>query len=90
MTYRTLALAPASQLPQARRGSTGGRFCHGCGNIYSRYASRHVGKPVYGRDHVSAPCSHEGEPFQAGAGWWEAAVEILPESVEESTAQESA
>ena len=90
MTYRTPALAPAGQLSPGRRGSTGGRFCHGCGSIYSRYASRHIGKPMYGKDHVSAPCSHEGEPFRAGAGWWEDAVEMLPGPVEASTAEGSA
>lgn len=79
MTYRSPALAPVSRVPSPRRGVTGGRFCRGCGSIYSCYASRHTGKPMYGKDHVSAPCSHEGEAFGAGDDWWEPAVEMLPE-----------
>ena len=79
MTYRTPPLAPASQLSQAQRGSVGGRFCRGCGSIYARYAARHKGKPMYGKDHVSAPCNHEGEMFEDGASWWEAAVTVIPE-----------
>jgi hypothetical protein len=90
MTYRTPTLAPVSQLPEARRGLAAGRFCRGCGSIYSRYASRHIGKPMYGKDHVSAPCSHEGESFQAEAAWWEVAVEMLPEVAEELAPEESA
>ncbi len=87
MAYRRLALAPVSGVPEARRGAVGGRFCHGCGGVYPRFAVRHAGKPMYGKDHVSAPCSNEGKPFLAGADWWEAAVELLPApAVEEDTA----
>jgi hypothetical protein len=76
--YRHLPSSPASSLPAERRGEIVGRFCHGCHSIYPRYARRHAGKPSYGRDHVSSPCAHEGEMFAEDAGWWEAAVELLP------------
>ena len=78
MTYRRTDLVPATSLPQEGRGAVGGRFCRGCGGIYSRFAARHSGKPMYGMDHVSSPCSHEGKRFSPGADWWEAAVEMLP------------
>ena len=55
-----------------------GRFCKGCRAVYPRFAARHVGKPVAGRDHVASPCAHEGQEFTAGAIWWEPAVELLP------------
>ena len=78
MTYRTPRAAPASSLPEERRGSVMGRFCKACGSIYARYAERHKGKPMYGKDHVAAPCSHEGDEFLPGEGWWEPAIEVLP------------
>jgi hypothetical protein len=33
---------------------------------------------MYGKDHIAAPCAHEGEPFDPGEPWWEPAVEVLP------------
>lgn len=78
MVYRTLVPAPASQIPEERRGRVLGRFCHTCGSVYPSHRGKHAGKPEYGRDHVSSPCAHEGEPFEPGADWWEAAVEVLP------------
>lgn len=89
MVYRKPQAAPQSQLPEARRGRTVGRFCHVCGTIYPLNRSRHTGKPVYGRDHIASPCAHEGEVFTPGESWWEPAVEVLPEVVappEEATA----
>ena len=76
--YRSLNAAPVSAIEEQRRGRTLGRFCKGCGCIYPVQRSRHVGKPIYGRDHVSPPCNHEGERFGAGDTWWEEAVEALP------------
>lgn len=82
MVYLRPDFAPSSRLPEERRGGVKGRFCLSCGAIYSQYAARHRGKPVYGNDHVGAPCSHEGEEFEPGAGWWEPAVEVLPAAAE--------
>lgn len=79
MSYRRLGLAPQSSLPEERRGRIGGRFCRACGAVYPRFAARHAGKPMYGKDHVSSPCSNEGELFSTDSDWWESAVEILPE-----------
>ena len=42
------------------------------------HAGLHKGKPSFGRDLVSAPCSYEGRPFAEGATWWEPAVALLP------------
>ena len=78
MAYRTPRAAPASSLPEDRRGPVVGRFCKACGSIYPRFAGRHKGKPMYGKDHVASPCSHEGDEFEAGESWWEPAVEALP------------
>lgn len=78
MTYRTPRAAPASTLPEERRGAVLGRFCKSCGSVYPRFAARHKGKPMYGKDHVATPCSHEGDEFLAGESWWEPAVEVLP------------
>ena len=58
-----------------------GRFCHGCGSVYSPYLATHRGKPISGKDHISSPCAHEGDAFAAGAQWWEPAVEVLPAHV---------
>jgi hypothetical protein len=77
MTYRLPRAAPASSLPEERRGPVVGRFCKSCGAIYPRFAGLHKGKPMYGKDHVSSPCSHEGDAFLAGETWWEPAIEAL-------------
>ena len=76
--YRQLEAAPRSQLADERRGRVVGRFCRACGNLYPEYRARHTGKPLYGKDHVASPCSHEGDAFAAGEDWWEPAVEVLP------------
>ncbi|MDH3745445.1 MAG: hypothetical protein OES47_10130 [Acidobacteriota bacterium] len=78
MVYRRQQLAPASRLDEARRGRVGGRFCKVCCGIYSLHSAVHAGKPMYGRDHVPSPCSHEGKRFAEGEDWWEPAVEIEP------------
>jgi hypothetical protein len=78
MTYRLPRAAPASSLPGERRGPVVGRFCKACGSIYPRFAARHNGKPMYGKDHIAAPCSHEGDEFAPGEPWWEPAIEVLP------------
>ena len=78
MVYRLPRVAPASSLPEERRGEVAGRFCKACGSVYPRFADRHKGKPMYGKDHVASPCSHEGDEFAAGESWWEPAVEALP------------
>jgi hypothetical protein len=72
------AWAPASTLPEDRRGGVVGRFCRECASFYPVHAGRHKGKPSYGRDHVSSPCSCEGREFAEGATWWEPAVAVLP------------
>jgi len=82
MVYRFPHAAPQSQLPEERRGRTIGRFCKVCGFIYPPHRLRHRGKPLYGRDHIAAPCAHEGDVFEAGEPWWEPAVEVLPEAIE--------
>ncbi len=78
MVYRAPRAAPASTLAAERRGRVVGRFCGVCGSIYPRFASRHKGKPMYGKDHVASPCSHEDDEFLPGESWWEPAVEVLP------------
>jgi hypothetical protein len=78
--YRHIPSAPASSLESARRGRPVGRFCKACRSIYPLLAPRHSGKPEYGKDHVAATCSYEGQPFEEGADWWEPAVEVLPEA----------
>ena len=80
MVYRYPHAAPASQLPEERRGRVIGRFCHVCGAIYPLHRGRHSGKPLYGKDHIASPCAHEGEPFASGEPWWEPAVEVMPEA----------
>jgi hypothetical protein len=37
---------------------------------------------MYGKDHVSSTCAHEGEVFDPAEPWWEPAVEVLPIAVE--------
>lgn len=78
MTYRRLRIAPAAAVEEGRRGAVKGRFCRACGGVFSLFASSHRGKPVYGKDHVAAPCTHEGDDFVAGEPWWEPAIEVLP------------
>jgi hypothetical protein len=78
MAYRIPDLAPESRIPADRRGPVGGRFCKSCQQLYPLHRGRHVGKPLYGKDHVASPCSEEGETFGPGADWWEPAVEMLP------------
>lgn len=78
--YRRPEIAPAESVDPERRGPAVGRFCRACGSVYPGNAARHAGKPVYGKDHVSAPCSNEGREFRDGAGWWASAVRVLPEA----------
>jgi len=80
MAFRKPNIAPMSQVPPQRRGRVVGRFCHACGGVFMRHATVHRGKGLglFTRDHVAAPCTYEGEPFEAGADWWEFAVELLP------------
>ncbi|HPK66033.1 MAG TPA: hypothetical protein PKX99_05560 [Thermoanaerobaculia bacterium] len=78
MTYRTLQAIPRSQLDPARQGEVLARFCRVCESFYPPLRRRHLGRPVLGKDLVSAPCAHEGELFVPGADWWEEAVAILP------------
>ena len=61
-----------------------GRFCLSCGSVYPLFTRLHRGKPSFGKDHVSAPCTHEGEAFESGAEWWQPAVEVLPPVAEPS------
>jgi hypothetical protein len=79
--YRFPHAAPQSQLPEERQGRTIGRFCLVCGSIYPLHRKLHRGRAVYGRDHIAAPCSHEGDAFEAGDLWWQPAVEVLPEAI---------
>src|SRR6185436_6349733 len=76
--YRYPHAAPASQIPEERRGREVARFCHTCAFFYPLHRTRHAGKPLYGRDHIASPCAHEGQAFEVGADWWELAVEVLP------------
>lgn len=76
MAYRVPEAAPQSQIAAERRGRTVGRFCHTCGSIYPLHRATHTGKPVYGKDHISSTCAHEGEAFDPAAPWWEPAVEV--------------
>lgn len=82
MVYRHPNAGPGSSMAEERRGRVVGRFCKTCGGVYALYAERHHGKPIYGKDHVSSPCTHEGDDFAAGETWWEPAIELLPESPE--------
>lgn len=76
--YRNPEPAPASRVAAERRGPVLGKFCRACGSVYPKLRGRHAGKPMRGKDHIAAPCSHEGDPFDPGADWWEPAVEVLP------------
>lgn len=86
MVYRVPKAAPQSQLAGERRGRTIGRFCHTCGSIYPLHRTTHSGKPVYGKDHVSSTCAHEGQRFDPSEVWWEPAVEVLPVAAEQGAA----
>lgn len=78
MVYRNPQPAPQSQLPEERQGQVVGRFCLACGSTYPLHRGRHQGKPLYGKDHISSPCTHEGEAFDDREPWWEPAVMPLP------------
>lgn len=78
MVYRAPKPAPAGRLPAERRGRVVGRFCLACTAVYPLHRARHQGKPIYGRDHISSPCVHEGDAFGEEASWWQPAVEVLP------------
>lgn len=78
MVYRTSRPAPRSRVAEERRGAVVGRFCHGCAGVYPTQRREHSGDPVYGKDHISSPCSYEGSSFEPDAEWWEPAVEVLP------------
>lgn len=78
MAYRIPSAAPVSRVPDERRGRRLGKFCLECSSVYPTHAASHQGKPVNGKDHVSAPCTHEGDRFAPGEDWWEEAVEVLP------------
>jgi hypothetical protein len=84
MVYRAPHAAPRNQIPEERQGRTIGRFCLVCGMIYPLQRARHSGRPMYGRDHIASPCAHEGEKFQAEAPWWQPAVEVLPEAIQQA------
>jgi hypothetical protein len=55
-----------------------GHFCLICASLYPLHRATHTGRPVYGRDHIASPCTHEGDVFEPGASWWEPGVEVLP------------
>lgn len=82
MTYRVSAAAPASSLPEAQRGPVVGRYCFVCNQVFPTHRMRHVGRPVYGRDHIPSPCTHEGDAFgevpAASDPWWDWAVDVKP------------
>jgi hypothetical protein len=85
--FRMPHAAPESQVPEEKRGRTIGRFCLVCSTIFPLHRAKHSGKGMYGRDHVASPCAHEGEMFEAGADWWEPAVEIVPEALAAGAAE---
>lgn len=74
--YRSPNAAPASTVAEEHRGARVGRFCRACGGIYPLYREHHAGKSLNGRDHVSPPCAHEGDRFDADEDWWEDAVKV--------------
>jgi hypothetical protein len=39
---------------------------------------------MYGKDHISSTCAHEGEVFDPAEPWWEPAVEVLPAAAEQA------
>lgn len=81
MAYRQPEPAPESLVPAERRGRRLGTYCRACTSFYPLHRAAHSGKPLYGKDHVSSPCGHEGEVFAPGVDWWEPAVEVKPEPV---------
>ena len=85
--FRMPHAAPESQVPEEKRGRTIGRFCLVCSTIFPLHRAKHTGKGMYGRDHVASPCAHEGERFEAGADWWQPAVEIVPEALAAGAAE---
>jgi hypothetical protein len=85
--FRMPHAAPESQVPEEKRGRTIGRFCLVCSTIFPLHRAKHSGKGMYGRDHVASPCAHEGEMFEAGADWWQPAVEIVPEALAAGAAE---
>ena len=78
MVYRVPPAAPASQVQPERRGRVMGHYCLICASLYPLHRATHTGRPVYGRDHIASPCTHEGDVFEPGASWWEPGVEVLP------------
>jgi hypothetical protein len=78
MVYRAPSAVPQSQVAPERRGPVVGHFCRVCATLYPLHRAIHAGQPMYGRDHIAAPCTHEGDVFAAGEEWWEPAVELLP------------
>jgi hypothetical protein len=81
MSYRQPPVAPESTVDPSRRGPRAGKFCRACSEFYPFLLNRHTGKPMHGRDHIAAPCAHEGDEFTPGETWWEPAVEIRPAAV---------
>ncbi|HVT18005.1 MAG TPA: hypothetical protein VHQ90_17745 [Thermoanaerobaculia bacterium] len=90
MVYRVPQAAPRSQVPEMRRGRVIGHYCLVCASIYPMHRGQHVGRPVYGRDHIASPCAHEGDIFAPGEPWWEPAVEVLPAPAAASAAPPAA
>jgi hypothetical protein len=87
MVFRAPKAAPTSRVPDQRRGHVIGRFCHGCNQIFALQRRLHSGDPIQGRDHVASTCPYEGSTFEAGASWWELAVDILPAPAPAAEAQ---
>lgn len=79
MAYRQSEPAPEGLVPAERRGRRLGTYCRACTSFYPLHHAVHSGKPLYGKDHISSPCQHEGEAFEAGADWWEPAIEVKAE-----------
>ncbi|HWM94099.1 MAG TPA: hypothetical protein VN493_25300 [Thermoanaerobaculia bacterium] len=46
------------------------------------HRTSHSGKAMYGKDHISSTCAHEGEVFDPTEPWWEPAVEVMPRAAE--------
>jgi hypothetical protein len=89
MVFRAPRAAPQSRVAEARRGALVGRFCHGCNQIFPLQRRLHSGDPIYGRDHVASTCPYEGWSFEAGADWWEPAIEVLPAAAAGAGASEA-
>lgn len=81
MSYRGSKAAPESRIPAEQRGRVVGRICLACGSVYPLHRAYHQGKSIHGKDHIAAPCSHEGDAFEPGEDWWDRAVEVLPPPV---------